>query len=108
MAGASDDILAAIVDAAAVAAAAEGLSDTSAHRIARAICERLQRDYGTATIYVPARSREARDRAILVGLAAGEPASEIARRVGVHQSTVLRVRQRHQQRRSIAPDGWEL
>jgi hypothetical protein len=101
------DVLTVIVDAAVVAAAAEGLSQGPAKRIGEAICARLRAEYGTALVYVPAPDRSARDRAIVAGLAAGDSPAVVARRVGVHESTVRRVRHR-QQRRSMAPSEWEL
>jgi hypothetical protein len=110
MAGDCDttEALAAILDAAVLAAEAEGISAEAAKRLGTRICERIQRQYGTARLYIPAPSKASRDRAILAGVAAGDDYATVAARVGVHTRTVMRVHQRHQQRRSLAPSEWEL
>ena len=94
MAGDSD-VLASILAAAGDAAIGEGLPPAAAKRIGIAICESLQRDYGTSRVYIPARSTAARDRAILAAVGAGEQKTLIAARIGVHVSTVERVARRY-------------
>jgi DNA-binding NarL/FixJ family response regulator len=94
------------MQAAVDAAKAEGVSVSSAKRIGKAISNRLRAEYGSEMVYIPAPDRSARNIAIVAGLAAGDAPQEIAARVGVHVTTVRRVRQRT--RRSIAPAEWEL
>lgn len=110
MAGDSDgnEALEAILDAALLAAQAEGIGTEAAKRLAERMCDHIRRRYGTARLYIPAPSRAARDQAILAAVASGEDYSTIAARIGVHARTVQRVHQRHRQRRSLAPAEWEL
>ena len=108
-----DDVLAVIVDAALLAARAEGLTVPAAQRLAAKICEKLRRELGTLRVYVPAPGRAARDRAILAGRLAGDSRATIAARVGVSLDTVDRVVRRQTQKRrppgnGLAPEGWGL
>ena len=106
MATKRSDVLTAITETAVSSAMVEGLERARAERVGRLICEHIQRDFGTTRVYIPAANRDARDRAILAGLAQGDTPTAIARRVGVSKSTVYRLKRR--QPRGLAPDDWVL
>jgi Mor family transcriptional regulator len=106
-----NELIAAIVEAATGAARAEGLDPPAARRVATAITDRLRREMGGSRVYIPAPSREARDQAILAGLANGDNRRTVANRVGVSVGTVDRVarrRGRSQEPDDFAPKDWLL
>ena len=110
MAGRSEsaEALAAILDAAMLAAEAEGICAEAAKRIGARICEQIQREFGTERLYVPARSKTERDRAVLIALNSGESPQSIANRLNLHPSTVHRIRQRRQAKQGMGPSEWVL
>lgn len=65
-----------------------------AEESAQRLLDALQRLAGGERHYLPAPSRDARDRAIRAALAAGESRASVARRLGLHVATVDRVRRR--------------
>ena len=107
-----NELIAVIVEAATGAARAEGLDPPAARRVATAITDRLRQELGTMRVYIPAPSREARDQAILAGLANGDNRQTVANRVGVSVGTVDRVvRRRRNKLRDqdgFAPENWLL
>jgi len=62
-----------------------------ARQTAARLLERIQAEYGTERVYIPAAAPEARNRAIRAGIASGETAAAVARRIGCSVSTVRRV-----------------
>lgn len=107
MAGDSDaSLLDTLARAVRDAARAEGLTPAAARTLADRICDAIRREHGGTRPYIAAPSRAARDRAILAGIAAGDPAPTIAARVGVSEATVKRLRRTR--RTGLAPEGWTL
>ncbi|MBK1699754.1 Mor transcription activator family protein [Thiococcus pfennigii] len=70
---------------------ATGLQEQLAYPIAEAICRELQAAYGPGQLYLPAPSREERNRAIREAWELGQPIGRIAASHGVDRSTVYRV-----------------
>lgn len=107
--GSDSDLLAVITAATLAAARGESLPTSTAQRLAKSICRRVCCEFGASRVYVPALDHQARDLAILAGLACGDTQSEIAARVGIHPSTVGRVAKRHRrQGDGLGPSGWGL
>jgi hypothetical protein len=105
----ADDLHAFLRRSAQALAGIEGLERPLLRRLADHLYLALQREYPAQRIYIPAPSRGARDRAILVGLASGDSREAVARRVGVHPSTVDRVRRRTRPSGpGMAPEEWAL
>jgi DNA-binding NarL/FixJ family response regulator len=59
--------------------------------IATFVDDTLRASFGTERVYVPAPSREGRNRAIKEGVAAGRSVADVAREHGVTTKTVRRI-----------------
>ncbi len=102
MTGHSDDLVIAILAAVQATALAEGVELTIAKRIARGAAAAIRSSHGGRECYVRSPGKSERNAEILDALERGERPAKIARKVGLHRSTVTRIR------RSMADPEWEL
>lgn len=87
-----------------------GVEDGRAGDEAMQLCDRIRQGLGGDRYYIPTpgQDRRARNAAIREELAAGKTTREVARRHGVHPSTVSRAARADQEDEGFGGPDWTL